>query len=77
MELEFSQQIFKKYWNIKINANTSRGSKVVLCGQTDRQMDGQTNRQRDMIKLIVTFHNFVNTPEKKSSNFYIKNTLFI
>jgi len=45
MELEFSQQIFKKYWNVKINANTSSDSKVVLCGQTDRQMDGQTNRQ--------------------------------
>jgi hypothetical protein len=44
MELEFSKQIFKKYWNIKINANPSSGSKVVLCGQTDRQMDGQTER---------------------------------
>ena len=62
MELEFSQQIFKKYWNIKINANPSSGSKVVLCGQTDRQMDGQTNRQRYMIKLKVALHNFANKP---------------
>jgi hypothetical protein len=64
MELEFSQHIFKKYWNIKINANTSIGSKVALCGQTDRQMDAQINRQSDMIQLIVTFHNFANTPKK-------------
>jgi hypothetical protein len=51
MELEFSQQIFKKYWNIKINANPSSGSKIVLCGQTDKT-NGWTDRQTEMIKAM-------------------------
>jgi hypothetical protein len=28
-------------------------------------MDGWTDRQADMMKLIVTFHNFANVPKKK------------
>jgi len=43
---------------------------VVVCGQTDSccvRTDRQllrVDRQRDMNKLIVTFHSFVYTPKK-------------
>jgi hypothetical protein len=36
MEFEFSQQILKKYSNIKFHKNPSSGSQVVTCGQIDR-----------------------------------------
>ena len=51
MNLEFSQQIFEKYSNIKFHENPSSGSRVVPCGQTD------------MTKLIVAFRNFANAPK--------------
>jgi len=35
MKLEFSQQIFKIYSNIKFHENLSGGSLVVPCRQTD------------------------------------------
>jgi hypothetical protein len=35
MKLEFFWQIFEKYSNIKFHENSSSGSQVVLCGQTD------------------------------------------
>ena len=53
---EFSRHIFEKYANIKLYENPFKGSGVVLCGRTDRQMD----RQTDMTKLIVAFRNFAN-----------------
>ena len=36
-------------------------------GWTNGQTDGetQTDKQMDMTKLIVAFHNFVNTPNEK------------
>jgi len=36
----------------------------------DGQMDGQTqtDKQMDMTKLIVAFHNFVNTPNKQKEH---------
>jgi len=36
MELKISRQNFEKYPDIKFHENTSSGSRVVLCGQTDR-----------------------------------------
>ena len=53
-KLEFSQQIFKKFSNIKFHEDPSSES-VVPCGQ----MGGQT----DVMKLTVAFHNFVNAPK--------------
>jgi hypothetical protein len=50
MKLEFSQQIFEKYSNIKFHGNLSCGSRVVPCGRTD------------MTKLTVAFRNFRNAP---------------
>jgi hypothetical protein len=36
---EFSLQILEKRSNIQFNENPSIGSRVVLCGQTDRRTD--------------------------------------
>ena len=47
-KLEFSLQIFEKYWNVNFHENPSSWSRGVLCGQTA------------MAKLIVAFHNFAN-----------------
>jgi hypothetical protein len=47
--------VFEKYSNIKFNENPSSGSRVVPCGRTDEEIN--------MMKLIVAFHNFVNTPK--------------
>jgi len=35
-KLEFSRQIFEKQPNLKFHENTSSGSPVVPCGQTDK-----------------------------------------
>jgi len=52
MKLEFSQQFFEKYSNIKFHENLSSGSRVVPC------------RRMEMTKLIATFSNFANVPKK-------------
>jgi len=36
MKLEFSRNIFEKYSNTKFHENLSSGSRVVLCGRTER-----------------------------------------
>jgi hypothetical protein len=60
MELEFSGQIFAKSSNIKFHENPSSDRRLVPCGQTDRRTGGLTDRQTDMMKLIVAFRNFAN-----------------
>jgi hypothetical protein len=40
MELEFSRQIIEKYLDIKLHENLSSGGRLIPCGQTDRQTDG-------------------------------------
>jgi hypothetical protein len=55
MKLKFSRQIFEKYSNIKFLENSSNGSRVVPCGQTDGQPD--------VTELIVAFRNLVNAPK--------------
>ena len=42
MKLDFSQQIFEKYSNIKFSENLSTGSQVVQYVQKNGQMDRQT-----------------------------------
>jgi hypothetical protein len=49
MKLEFFQQIFEKYANMKFHKNPSSGSRVVRCGLRERQ----TGRRTDMTKIIV------------------------
>jgi len=39
MKLEFPQQIFEKYSNIKFHENPSSGNRVVPYGRTDRRTD--------------------------------------
>jgi hypothetical protein len=56
MKVEISRQIFEKCSNIKFNENPSSGSRVVSCGRIDGE--------RDMMKLIVAFHNFAAAPKK-------------
>ena len=62
MELKYSGQIFEKknkLSNIKFHENPSRGSRVVPCGQTDRQAD--------MTKLTAGFGNFAEEPKYQTS----------
>ena len=54
MKFEFSRQFFEKSWNIRLHERPSSGNRIVLCGQTDRG--------KDMTKLIVTFRNFETAP---------------
>jgi len=51
MHHDFSRQIFEKYSDIEFNENPSSRSRV----------DGRT----DMTKLIATFRNFANAPNKQ------------
>jgi hypothetical protein len=55
-KLEFSQQVFEKYSNIKFHENPSIGSRAVPCERTDRQTD--------MTKLTVASRNFAKAPNK-------------
>jgi len=57
MELEFSWQIFEKYFNIKFHEICPVGAKMF---HVDRRMDKVTA----MTKPIVTFHNSANSPKK-------------
>jgi hypothetical protein len=56
MKLKFSQQIIKKYSNVKIMKRWPMGAELF---HADGQMDTKTNTTR----LRVTFHNFLNTPK--------------
>jgi len=46
MKLEFPQQIFENYSNIKVHENPSSGSHVVPCGQTDGRTDKHDEANR-------------------------------
>ena len=46
MKLEFSRSILEKYWNRKFHENPVSGSRVVPCGQTDRQADRHDEASR-------------------------------
>jgi len=65
MKLEISGQFFfEKYWTTEFNENSSSGRRVVPCGR----IDGWTDGQADMGKLIVAFRNLANSP--KSSYYF-------
>jgi hypothetical protein len=46
MKLEFPEQIFEKYSNIKFNKSPFRGSRVVPYWRTDRGTDGRKEKQK-------------------------------
>jgi hypothetical protein len=54
MKIEYSEQVFEKYSNIKFHEYPSSGSRVVSV---------RTDRRTDMTKLIVTSRNFAKAPE--------------
>jgi len=49
---------------ITFHGNPSCGSRVVSCGQTDRQTDGRREGQADKRKLTVAFRKFANSPKE-------------
>jgi hypothetical protein len=57
MKKAFSLQSIEKYSHIRFNENQSSGSRVIVCGKKHGRMD----RQTDMPKLIVAFHNVENS----------------
>jgi hypothetical protein len=69
MKLEISLQIFEKRPNVKFNENPSSGRQLF-----------HADRRTELTKLIVTFHNLVNAPNKKIyklKKVSDSNTLFI
>jgi hypothetical protein len=62
MKLEFSRRIFEEFSNMKFHENPSAGADCSM--RPDGEMDGRTDRQTDMTKLIVAFRNFAKAPNK-------------
>jgi len=60
----FVDSFSKKWSNTEINENPSSGSRVVACGQTDRETDGQTDRQTETERRVgrQTFLQWCNSP---------------
>ena len=63
-KFEFSGQISGKCSNIEFHEILSSWSRVVPCGQPDRQTD---RRDRDVTQQIVAFHNVSNAPKTLSA----------
>jgi len=57
IKIEFSRQIFKKYSNVKCNENPSGGSRIVVCGQRDRQAGSRTDRHDEANNLRTRLKN--------------------
>jgi len=61
MKLEFSQQTFENFSNLKFHENPPSESRVVTCGRKDRRSD--------TTKLLVASRNFANVPETIQTSF--------
>jgi hypothetical protein len=59
MKLEFSRQIFEEYSNIK------KFMKIRSVGAEFFHAERQTERQTNMLKLILALHNFANAPKNE------------
>jgi len=55
MTLKHSQQIFEKYSSTKLCENPPCGSRIVPCGDTEKNM-----------KVVVAFRNFVKMPKTRN-----------
>jgi hypothetical protein len=67
IKFEFPRHTFEKFSHIKFHENSSNGSRVVPCGQTD------------MTKLIVIYRNFGNAPNMKvwiSGNIFFESVIY-
>ena len=60
IKLEFSQQTFEKYSNIKFRENRLVGDELF-------HANGRTDGRTDMTNLIVAFRNFAGVPKNESS----------
>jgi hypothetical protein len=60
MTLQFSQQIFEKYWNVKIHENLSSWSRVAPCAQTVRQKKTDRHEEDN-----IRFRNFAEVSKIK------------
>lgn len=60
MKVKFSRQIFQIYSYIGLYKNPSEGNRVFQCEQSDRQTD--------IMKLIVTARSVANAPDENDSN---------
>jgi len=65
MKLGYSRQTLEKSSDFSYHENPSSGSGVVLCGQTDRQMEGRTIGEPELTTPKVAFRNFSNGPEEQ------------
>jgi hypothetical protein len=63
MKVKFPRQIYRKYLNL-MNIH-SVGAKLFYA-------NGRTDRHTSMIKLIVIFHDFANTPVTKLLTDFLK-----
>ena len=63
MKFEFSRQCFEKDANSKFHENPSSETRV-QCGQKDGRTDGWTEGETGTMKLVVTFCDFANAPQK-------------
>ena len=54
-KLDISQNIFEKYSSIEFHENSSSGSRVIPCGETDRE-----TKEGSRLQLTVAFQKSVN-----------------
>jgi len=68
MKLEVSGHIFEKYWNIKFNENSSRGSRVVPCGHSDTRDEANSRFSTSYFEL--KYSSFYSRYSELMSTFY-------
>jgi hypothetical protein len=64
MKIDFSRQIFEKFSNIKFHEHSSLSAEL-------SPVDGQTDGQAGLTKLIVAFRNFADTIRSTSLLFLV------
>jgi len=65
-ETSFSRRILEKYLCTTFHRNTSSGTQVVPCGQSERERERarRADGNTDVTKLLVAFLNFTNAHKK-------------
>jgi hypothetical protein len=64
MKLEFSRQILENNQISNFTKFPPVGAE--LFHANGRQTNRQTDRQADMTKIVITFHNFANAPKPRN-----------